>query len=321
MDDNKNLLFEFIRRASQSMQDDYNTIQTWAKEDPGSAGDQGEENWATLLRQWLPSTFHIVTKGRIIGYDGTMSPQIDIVILKPEYPKGLYDSRQKIFLACGVLAAFECKLTLNQSHIKKFFENSIKIKSLVEKKEGTPYDELHSGILYGLLAHSHSWKRNNTKVQEHISKSLFNELDKTVTSPLLMPDLVCVANLCYWNNVILPYIGPSYNVQWTEELKQKYGENGSCVAYYVHQNINDKYVYPIGGLLQSITTKLAWYCEGLCSLSDYYAKINIGGSGEGIGKSFDIAQIYSGNVKNDILHGRLVTGVHSKWHKWSMIFQ
>ena len=98
MDDNKNLLFEFIRRASQSMQDDYNTIQNWAKEDPGSAGDQGEENWATLLRQWLPSTFHIVTKGRIIGYDGTMSPQIDIVILKPEYPKGLYDSRQKIFL-------------------------------------------------------------------------------------------------------------------------------------------------------------------------------------------------------------------------------
>ena len=319
MDDNKNLLFEFIRRASQSMQDDYNTIQTWAKEDPGSAGDQGEENWATLLRQWLPSTFHIVTKGRIIGYDGTMSPQIDIVILKPEYPKGLYDSRQKIFLACGVLAAFECKLTLNQSHIKKFFENSIKIKSLVEKKEGTPYDELHSGILYGLLAHSHSWKRNNIKVQEHISNSLFNELDKTITTPLFMPDLVCVANLCFWNKFAMSYLGPQYIKEW-EELRQIYGEGG-CLAYFVHQDLSKEDVYPIGGLIQSLTTKLSWGYDGLRSLSDYYTKINIGGSGKGEGKQFNIDNIYTDSVKNKILQGQLVTGLQSQRNKWSAHFE
>jgi hypothetical protein len=35
------------------MAEEYDRIQKRATEDPGTAGDQGEENWATLLRNWL----------------------------------------------------------------------------------------------------------------------------------------------------------------------------------------------------------------------------------------------------------------------------
>ena len=131
-----------------------------ATEDPGTAGDQGEENWATLLRNWLPTYFHIVTKGRILCENGYASPQTDVLVLHPSYPKVLLD--KKLYLAGGVAAAFECKTTLKASHVKEAVETAANIRKNLPKREGTPYKELNSNIIYGLLAHSHSWKNDLT---------------------------------------------------------------------------------------------------------------------------------------------------------------
>ena len=49
-------LHDFIRQCRDEMASEYNRIYKRATEDPGTAGDQGEENWAKLLRGWLPST-------------------------------------------------------------------------------------------------------------------------------------------------------------------------------------------------------------------------------------------------------------------------
>ena len=49
-------LYEFMLRLSDKMAANYKLIQRRATEDPGTAGDQGEENWAELLRGWLPRT-------------------------------------------------------------------------------------------------------------------------------------------------------------------------------------------------------------------------------------------------------------------------
>ena len=43
-------LYDFMRQISAEMSAEYNRIQMRATEDPGTAGDQGEENWAELLR-------------------------------------------------------------------------------------------------------------------------------------------------------------------------------------------------------------------------------------------------------------------------------
>src|SRR5229473_1687089 len=98
-------IHDFVRKAQGDLQAEYLRIRRRATEDPGTAGDQGEENWATLLRSWLPQYFHVITKGRILTQDGYVSPQIDVLVLSPAYPEILLD--KKIYLSGGVVAAFE----------------------------------------------------------------------------------------------------------------------------------------------------------------------------------------------------------------------
>ena len=43
-------LYDFMQQVSDEMSTEYHRIQRRAAEDPGTAGDQGEENWAGMLR-------------------------------------------------------------------------------------------------------------------------------------------------------------------------------------------------------------------------------------------------------------------------------
>ena len=126
-----------MRQVSSDMASEYERIRKRTREDPGTAGDQGEENWASLLKDWLPGTYEVVTKGRIIGEDGRTSPQVDVVVLKEIYPRKLLD--KKVFLANGVAAAFECKTTLRPEHIEDAVETGVEIKRLFPVRTGTPY--------------------------------------------------------------------------------------------------------------------------------------------------------------------------------------
>ena len=115
-------LHDHMRQLKQEMAAEYDRIQKHASEDPGTAGDQGEENWAKLLREWLPRTYEVVTKGRIISTGGRTSPQIDVLELKGAYPRRLLTN--KLYLAAGVVAAFECKTTLRSAHITEAVRTS-----------------------------------------------------------------------------------------------------------------------------------------------------------------------------------------------------
>jgi hypothetical protein len=105
-------LFVFMQEASEKMSAEYQRVHATAASDPGTAGDEGEENWASLLRDWLPTGFEVKTKGRLLSTDGRRSPQVDVIVLRPSYPRKLIDENKKVYLAEGVAAAFECKLTL-----------------------------------------------------------------------------------------------------------------------------------------------------------------------------------------------------------------
>jgi len=61
-----------------------------------TTGEEGEENWKALLKDWLPPQFQLVTRGRIIFRDGHVSPQMDLLILSPAYPPGLV--HKKLYL-------------------------------------------------------------------------------------------------------------------------------------------------------------------------------------------------------------------------------
>ncbi|HDT2319072.1 TPA: hypothetical protein RFX09_003253 [Klebsiella aerogenes] len=82
----KHELIHFFKDLSNNLSSEYDRISSRAKEDPGTAGDEGEESWKCLLQNWLPENYRVVTKGRLLSSSGEASPQVDIIILKPSYP-------------------------------------------------------------------------------------------------------------------------------------------------------------------------------------------------------------------------------------------
>jgi hypothetical protein len=67
-------LEEFLHQDQAEIAAEYERIFRRSTEDPGTAGDEGEENWAALFRSWLPDTYQVVTKGRIVFPDKTATP-------------------------------------------------------------------------------------------------------------------------------------------------------------------------------------------------------------------------------------------------------
>src|ERR1700693_5406094 len=93
-------LFDFVGTVTRELAEEYDRIQKRATEDSGTAGDEGEENWADLLRKWLPPAYRVVTKGRILGHQGRASHQVDVIVIRPSYPP--YLETKKLYLAAGV---------------------------------------------------------------------------------------------------------------------------------------------------------------------------------------------------------------------------
>ena len=319
-------LYEFMRRLSDKMAANYNFIQRRASEDPGTAGDQGEENWAELLRGWLPRTYEVVTKGRIISQDGHTSPQIDVLVLKSIYPKQLIDENQKIFLAAGVAAAFECKTTLKTSHIEKAMETCVKIKNLYPDREGTPYKELHAPIVYGLLAHSHSWKGDNSRPENNIGLKLYLSDILHVSHPRQTLDLLCVADLGAWISSKITFVGPATIRGWASldpKIHLQYGLEGSMQSTYVGHTFSrdnqKEYFTPIGGLIAKLMERFAWEDPALRDLVDYYRATGIGGDGEGGFRPWPIS-IYSENVQRHIQGGGPLSSNITTWDEWKVGF-
>ncbi|WP_461790407.1 DUF6602 domain-containing protein [Pedobacter sp.] len=280
-------LTDFLFGASREIENEYHRIQKRAKEDPGTAGDQGEENWASLLKNWLPPIFQIVTKGRIIDSKGKASPQVDIIVLKPEYPKALMD--KKLYLAGGVLAVFECKITLKSAHLSKFFQTVASIKNMEPLRSyRNIYEETNSPIFVGLLAHSSNWK--NEELIESIGLSIYTNDLKHVTKPIEMPDLFCIADACCW--IAQKSLTPHVN---HEDL-----ESGECImtSYWSdqrksHFKVADRDIaIPIATALKTMLHRLSKEHEGLRSLALYF-KNAISSGGGGIGRYWPIKEIFS----------------------------
>lgn len=187
-------LVDFLKSATREMAEDYKRILRRATQDPGTAGDQGEETWKILLQNWLPPYYHIETKGRIVGVDGIASPQVDIVVLHPFYPVAL--RRTKLYPAAGVVAAFECKTLVKADHVLNAFRTAAAIKNLTKCNLGDPYSEMMSPISYGLLAHTHKWRKDpKEKMFEKIEEGELMHVNR----PIELLDYICISDLGSWN--------------------------------------------------------------------------------------------------------------------------
>lgn len=311
-------IHEFVLRSQRELQEEYVRIQKRASDDPGTAGDQGEENWATLFRKWLPHYFHVVTKGRILTDSGYTSPQIDLLVLYPSYPEILLD--KKLYLSGGVAAAFECKTTLKASHVKKALETSASLKRALPKHEGTPYKELHAGLVYGLLAHSHSWKGAKSKPIENIEKTLLDSDLTSVGHPRECIDFVTVSDLATWKIIKMTYLSPLLPF-YNENIKKIYGPNGYSTTGYICCAIGadrqKEFFSPIGSLLSGLFSMLAWVFPDMRLLEEYFRKVNLAGSGQGKMRIWDI-NIYSKKIQDRVYRGQLSNG--ASYDEWQIGF-
>jgi hypothetical protein len=311
-------LYDFMRQISDEMASEYDRIQKRAKEDPGTAGDQGEENWAALLRDWLPRNYEVVTKGRIISQDGKTSPQIDILVLKGSYPKKMLN--KKLYLAAGVAAAFECKTTLKASHIAEALKSCAIIKGFFPPRIGSPFKELHSPLVYGLLAHSHSWKGESSTPEENIKQKLIESDAEFVSHPRQQLDILCVSDLAAWTSSKMTFIGPSQIPEWSI-MAPIYGTSGSATSAYIGHSYS--YLHqveqftPIGVLISYLSQKMAWEDSSFRDLADYYRITNIAGSGAGQMRKWPVL-IYSDEIRSCIEAGKLSNG--KPWDEWSIHF-
>ena len=316
-------LEHFMRQITSKMDSEYSRIRSRASEDPGTAGDQGEENWADVLREWLPPTYQVVTKGRILAPDGRTSPQVDVLVLKDVYPRGLLTT--KLYLSSGVAAAFECKTTITARHIEEAAQTCAKVKGLFPVREGTPYKELYSPIIYGLLAHSHSWKNEGSRPTKNIEAKWIESDHIHSQHPRNSLDLICVSDLGLWCPVKFTFIAtPDFDIDPSlEVLKPHFPDplGTARIAYsgYIPSRDRPRLTYTaIGAFMVRLYNGLAWEDASVRGLAEYFSLSGIGGNGEGYFRHWPI-KIYSEKVRADILRGR-AQGPLQMWDEWNFAF-
>ncbi len=317
-------LLDFIEQMSNELADEYLRIQKRVKDDPGTAGDQGEENWADLLRKWLPADHTVVTKGRIIGKEGIASPQVDVLVLRPTYPPFLRN--KKVYLATGVAAAFECKITLEAKHIPKAFENSVAIRRLLPHRNGSPYRELTSPIVYELLAHSHSWTQENSTPLSNILTNVHRADLEHVQHPRESLDLVCVADLATIVLAKIPGMGlpgrgtpaplalaTGYYQLIKDIFRESEWEKGPA-------RWSERPVRPVGRFLSCLWQMMAWENAALRPLADYFRLMGAGAS-SGELRYWDLG-VYSIETRARVTRYLSEGGwaMVGEWDEWSREF-
>lgn len=269
-------------RLQADMLAEYERIQLRGREDPGTAGDQGEENWAELLRGWLPSTYHVVTKGRIVGPQGESSPQVDVIVLYPAYPRSLISNKH--YLASGVAAAFECKITLRAEHLTQAFENSVRVKSLLSREHGTPRKELFNPPYYGLLAHSHAWKASGQKFVFDMLERIHERQFDGPQEPWQMLDLICVANEATFPLHKHIDMGPQLTPEELSEMEEAFGaREGISTGYFCYWQGEPRTHRGtvLGILVSELVRNLAIGDSSLRDIASFYSQTNMVAGGLG----------------------------------------
>ena len=183
-------VFSQVESINMQIKAEYSRIKAnISADDPGTAGDAAEEVFAGILRDLLPQ-YNIVVKGRIIGEEDEISPQVDILVLDGNYPPSLLD--KKIYHLSAVRAAVECKLSLRLADIEKAVETAEKINELVYRRANCLYQP---SLYYGLVGLSTGIVNANKKAHTSVHDAIIRHT-KT-SNPLLGINYVMVPDEFY----------------------------------------------------------------------------------------------------------------------------
>jgi hypothetical protein len=308
-------LFTYMRQFTDELGSEYGRIRARGAEDPGTAGDQGEENWAELLREWLPSSYTVVTKGRLLAHDGSTSRQLDVLVLDPSYPPFLRG--KNYYMLGGVAAVFECKTTLRSAHIGDAMGRCKEVKALAQSRvRSTPVSELRGGIMYGLLAHSHEWQQPSSQPKTNIHNALQEGID-ALEHPRDMPDIVCVADVGAWHSSAMISTASIFGEHWdTMMATNGYPAEGAVTAImFEEEQLSDEELPdPVGVALATIYERLGQADPSLRGIADYVRLAGLYGSGRGLTSNWPLT-IFSDEVRTGILQGRIGAS-GDFWSEW-----
>ena len=302
-------LYELMLRFNNYITAEYDSIHNQSEKDSKTTGDQRREIWTAFLRKLLPNSYEVVTNAKIINRDKKTSPEVDVLVLKNVDSKESH--HDKLYSADDVAAVFECKTTLRASHIADAIQTCAKIKNLYPIRVGTPYKELHAPIVYGLLAHSHSWKGNNSTPGLNIARNLSKYDHQHVSHPRQTLDLLCVADLGAWTSSKSVFVSRQDD---PEKL---------VLSSYVERILfhDDRFGHfkPIVSLISNLSQRLAWENPTLRNFAEYYRITNISSNSQSSLRLWS-SSIYSEMVRRRAEAGYLSTGQTSFWDEWTPTF-
>jgi hypothetical protein len=223
------------------------------RHDPQRAGHEGESTWVEILKTWGPN-WPVVTRKYIVGPGGE-SGEVDIVVLKPDYPAQLQD--EPSILVSGVAAAFSTKTTLRSEHVVEALEQKRELTEVAGGVGGDVETALCGPFPFGLIAHSTSldlraedWADAFQVRYERVAHST----DPLVTKPSEELDAVLVADKAFLSTsrvALVPQVDPSLPWQPVSSLNRyTVGESerqGLPLALFVYW-LNRKLVGPGGSL-------------------------------------------------------------------------
>ena len=218
-----------------------------------------------------------------IGILPQLFERVFVLVLSPQYPRGLVEAGKKLYLAGGVLAAFECKLKLTQRHLKKAFEASRIIADGITDRWGSPYRELHRPAVYGLLAHSHEWKDDpRAHPVRNIDKALSTMLS-TLDHPRRMLDVLCVSDLGTWTATKSLTCG-RHEIDEHGSTTWKGATDPSIHAGYLLRHKSPEFPFDtVGAMVVDLWTRLGRERSDLRPIADYFRSVP-GLAGDGRGK-------------------------------------
>lgn len=314
-------LHEFMDRVAAELSAEYLRIHQRAREDPGTAGDQGEENWATILRQWLPPEFPVVTKGRILGPHGDASGQLDVLVLSSAYPRYLLD--KKLYLASAVVAAFECKVTLRKRDVTTAITRGIDAKRLTPRRWGSPYKETTSTLLYGVLAHTSEWGE-----KPGLSRLLYDVHAELLEHPDEITDIVCISDLGTWAaHKTLYACGDDKRTGFFASngldpfaVARAIGHEATQLGVSVGMMEYTPYATSaIGPFLVTLYRRLAWERPALRQIADYLWLAGIGGTAVTYSLAIE-GHTFSDSVIEGARSGKTTELGLNEWEEWARMF-
>lgn len=312
-------LTTFMQQDAAELKSEYDRIHAISAEDPGTAGDEGEEIWAEVLRNWLPESYQVVTKGRLLAADGSRGPQMDILVLRPGYPRRLLN--KKLYLVAGVAAAFESKNTLKPAHLVRAFDQAEAIRALESTRSSTVFSELVPEVFFGVLAHTTSWSSPEAEQKERLDQLLQEQLFVT-PGPRSVPSMLCVADLACWSMLRFSYNGPGLTgweaTQAYMDLPDEGAATLACMRFVDGDILGGAPPTPIAAAVASILERLSHDDAAVQPLAQYFHAAGQSGSASSVASRwYPLVDIYSAEVRSRLPYA-LTNGVRGS--DWSMAY-